>query len=313
MSNDSKKIFVALSSRDEPELVSTIKDCLEKATYPDRVIFGISTQTTHGEKPDLSFLDDRHRVIYLDSNVLYGVGHPRFLVSKLFSNEDYFFQLDAHSVFVPGWDVQIIDEFTELQEITGNSKVIISGYTGNEPYPVHPRPIWTWIRLEDIRHFHPTEKYFEDETELTTLTQFITAHYLFASKEFIKDFEYPTFFRYPGEEVYLGVEAFTLGYDIYAQKKYAAFHYDTRLRNKDRTIYEVDASGSSMYIEKDYIADEVFRLLTVNGGTLKDLKLDIRDRPRTIDQFMEFHGIDISYYYSEETPPESAGHSAGKL
>jgi hypothetical protein len=50
MQND--KIFVQIASYRDPELLPTIKECISKAKYPERLTFGICWQHSEDDEWD---------------------------------------------------------------------------------------------------------------------------------------------------------------------------------------------------------------------------------------------------------------------
>ena len=63
---DNKTIFVQIASYRDPELLHTIKDALDKASNPNRLVFGICWQHSIEDKWDSLDLykdDSRFRII----------------------------------------------------------------------------------------------------------------------------------------------------------------------------------------------------------------------------------------------------------
>ena len=89
-------IFVNIASYRDPELVPTIKDCLEKAKYPERLRFGICWQ--HNPEDEWDNLDEfkndsRFRIDDVHFQEAKGVCWARNRTQKLWVKEKYTLQL----------------------------------------------------------------------------------------------------------------------------------------------------------------------------------------------------------------------------
>ncbi len=101
-------IFVCIASYRDNELEKTVRDCIRKAMYPERLFFGIHWQYDNHEFFEYIF-DRRFRIkktYYKDSQ---GACWARHEAQKLYGGEDYVLQIDSHMRFVQGWDVICIE------------------------------------------------------------------------------------------------------------------------------------------------------------------------------------------------------------
>jgi len=119
------KIFIQIASYRDPELVPTIKDCIAKAKYPDRLRFGICWQHDETESLDKYQGDERFSIIDCPWYESKGGGWARHEIQKLYKGETYTMQLDSHHRFVRDWDEQLI----EMMAQTGCKKPILTMYT----------------------------------------------------------------------------------------------------------------------------------------------------------------------------------------
>lgn len=125
----SETIFISLASYREPELQQTIESALAMADNPEALHFGVYSQVAEGEHPDLSHIDNlKEEVVpYTEAK---GPGYARAQVQKFYDGEDFFFQLDAHSLFTEGWDSRFKEWLNKIQPYS--SRNIISAWA--EPY-----------------------------------------------------------------------------------------------------------------------------------------------------------------------------------
>ena len=125
-------IFVSLASYRDPELLQTVKSAYDNADKPDEIVFGIYSQVAEGEHPDLSAYPTREVVVpYTEAK---GAGYARAEVQKLYQDEEWFLQVDAHTLFEPHWDtlakqsIKIQRDILTLRDDSINQKEKIPFY-----------------------------------------------------------------------------------------------------------------------------------------------------------------------------------------
>ena len=163
-----KTIFIPIAACKELFLEQTIKSALSLASNPNRLFFGVfnnildpenvvyfdsKTQFTVKTKKTLSLLSNpfftkNEQIVYAElvTAVPMGVGYGRLNASLLSQrNCDYFFQIDAHTVFSKDWDKIIIENYNRILNETNNNKVILTALPGH-PWtydPKNPEVIYT--------------------------------------------------------------------------------------------------------------------------------------------------------------------------
>jgi hypothetical protein len=137
-------IYVAIASLDDDELVPTILDLFEKSEYPSRVFAHVSLSSISKNRYK-EFLKSTKKY---SSNLTYqftllnrknfekelGVGIGRDKAASRYSDQDYFLQIDSHSLFSYGWDSNLIKIHSEAMEVTHNPRTLITGYAGMYEY-----------------------------------------------------------------------------------------------------------------------------------------------------------------------------------
>lgn len=120
-------IFISIASCKELFLVHTIKSALANASKPENIYFGICNMVIDKE----DFLDDpifkltNINVVETKHKSPLGTGIGRMLASLMYDREHkYFLQVDAHTLFVKGWDDILKNQYEELLEVC--EKPIIS-------------------------------------------------------------------------------------------------------------------------------------------------------------------------------------------
>ena len=231
-------IFVQIASYRDPQLIPTIDDMLENAKYPENLRIGIC----HQYHPDDEFsnitkyrLDDRFRII----DVLYsnskGACWARNQIQQVYSGETYTLQIDSHMRFEENWDETLIEMITQLQE-KGFDKPLLTGYVSsfnpnNDPEGRVREP---W-RMAFDRFIPEGAVFFLPETipnwrELTepVPARFYSAHFAFTLGQFSVEVQHDPEFYFHGEEISIGVRAYTHGYDLFHPHKVVIWHEYTR-------------------------------------------------------------------------------------
>ena len=96
------KIFVQIASYRDPELLPTLKDCIEKAKFPKNLVFSIAWQHSPEDTWDtLSAYtkDKRFKIIDIPHLESEGVCWARHKLQQNYNNEEYTLQLDSHHRF----------------------------------------------------------------------------------------------------------------------------------------------------------------------------------------------------------------------
>lgn len=133
-------IYVSMCSLDDTELIPTINNMLKSCSNDNTVKIGlrllsdddkfINTVTKFVRKnKNISFKVDK--INKQNAKSLLGVGMGRFEAIKFYNNEDYFLQIDSHSLFAKDWDKTMIKLYKEAKEYTNLEKLILTAYAGH--------------------------------------------------------------------------------------------------------------------------------------------------------------------------------------
>lgn len=225
------KIFVQITSYRDPELESTIRDCIRRSKNPQNLYFGICWQRE--EKESLGDLTKNSNVRIADYSWVNseGEGWAKSIAQGLYNGEDYTLQIDSHHRFEKNWDEALIEMIMKVD----SSRPIISSFAGayrsstgeklnTEPFkmsiagfddekmPVlRPDPITGWENLTEPKK-----------------ARFICGHYIFAQGSFCKDFKYDPGVYFEGFDASISARCFTMGYDLFHPNKNLIWHEYTR-------------------------------------------------------------------------------------
>ena len=169
---------------------------------------------------------------YVDSE---GACWARNLIQQLYNGEEYTLQIDSHMRFNQDWDDTLIKILKGLQK-DGYPKPLLTSYAcsfdpKNDPGGRVQDP---WRMVYD--RFSPEGNvFFMPETidEWKTLkkpipARFYSAHYAFTLGQFANEVQHNPEYYFHGEEISIGVRAFTWGYDLFHPHIPIIYHEYTR-------------------------------------------------------------------------------------
>jgi len=232
------KIFIQIAAYRDPELIPTIKSCIENAKHPENLVFGICRQFHPDDKfDDLTEYekDDRFRILNVPYQNSTGVCWARNQVQQLYKDEDYTLQIDSHMRFEKEWDETLIGMIKQLQEI-GVPKPLLTGYVSSYDPKTYPegrvnvpwRMVFDKFIPEGAVFFLPeTIPNWQDIT-IPVPARFYSAHFCFTLGQFSKEVQHNPEFYFHGEEISVTVRAFTHGYDLFHPHKVVIWHEYTR-------------------------------------------------------------------------------------
>ena len=241
------KIFIQIASYRDPQLVTTIKDCIDNAKHPENLVFCVAWQHAPEENIDEIKSLSNVRIIDIDYKQSKGACWARNQIQQRYNDEEYTLQLDSHHRFTKDWDDIVIGMYKQLQE-KGYAKPLLTSYIpsfdpDNDPAGRTQVP-WRM----DFDRFIPEGAVFflpasiddwKDKTEPVP-SRFYSAHFAFTTGQFCKEVQHDPEYYFHGEEISVAVRAYTHGYDLFHPHKIVAWHEYTR---KGRTKHWDDHSG----------------------------------------------------------------------
>ena len=307
------KIFIQIASYRDPELLPTIKSCLENAKYPDNLVFGICNQFNPDDQFNIDEYqnDSRFRI----DNVLYteskGVCWARNQVQQLYQDEEYTLQIDSHMRFEKDWDDELINMIKQLQD-KGHKKPLLTGYVSSYRPENDPdgRVIVPWRMVFD--KFIPEGAVFflpEIIPNWTNLTEpiasrFYSAHFCFTLGEFSKEVQHNPNLYFHSEEISIAVRAYTHGYDLFHPHKVLIWHEYTR---NNRAKHWDD--HKEWWKDNEKAHDLNRKLFGIDGNELMDQGIYGFGTERTLRDYEKYAGILFSkravqqYTLEKKYPP----------
>ena len=246
-------IFVSIASFRDKELIKTVNSCLAKAKYPSNIRIGICWQ--YDEEEDLTAFDtipqvESYKVYWKD--VEGSVCWARNLIQeKLFRGEDYYFQIDSHTLFAQDWDELLIEMYKSLP----TDKAVISvgppyyydetaeGALPTEPWDENIEAIGD-IKFETVVKKQKLDSFGNgffvygflpaDDISKPIPARHISAALLFTVGKWVREVPYDPNLYFHGEEGSLALRSFTNGYDIYNPNKFVVWHSKYRFPDRKR-------------------------------------------------------------------------------
>lgn len=242
------KIFVQIASYRDPELLPTIRDCIDKAKYPENLTFGICWQRDETESMEEFTNDPRFRVLDYHWSKSKGLCWARSEIQKLWEGEDYTLQLDSHHRFLQDWDVELI----EMMKLTGSEKPIITSYAGmyrpsdNQLLNVEPyKMVASNFTPGGTILFRPNTIENWQTLEKPIPARFVSGHFYFTIGIHCEEYKYDPNIYFAGDEISLSIRSYTLGYDLFHPHKTVVWHEYTR---EGRTKHWTDFSTENLNV-----------------------------------------------------------------
>jgi hypothetical protein len=316
-------IFISVAAYRDPELIPTLKDCVDNASDPQRLKFTIcwqyddepySDEFLHelGKIQGIVGRDNKINLISLPYHDSKGACWARHKIQTKYNNEKYVLQIDSHHRFRNNWDQILIDEIKSMIENGISEKPLLTSYLpsyepDNEPNGRLNQP---W-QLSFDRYLpqgpampvpEAMDKHWMTSGKNPQCRMF-SAHFVFAPGEFYKEVLYDPDLYFHGEEISLAVRAYTHGWDLFSPCFLIMWHHYTRLgakRHWDDIPHWEDNNLKSFERYRQLVECEDYGI---------DLGIYGLGTERTLDDFIRYSGLDLrnkqvhKRVLNKETPP----------
>jgi hypothetical protein len=302
------QIFISIASYQDPLLKNTIEDAYDKALHKESLVFGICDQSD--DPLDLSQFSYADQIRYEHVETIFSRGPcwARTRIQELFQDEDFYLQIDSHTLFEQRWDKILIDALNEIKNLGKNSeyhrKPFLTGYPRSFEYN------------EELKAFekHATDKNilpigyrkdslfmrdrFSRQIGLRTNKQgfahgyLLAAGCLFAEGRMIREVPYDQYFYFYGEEISLMLRLFTHGYSAFHMSDLPIFHLYTNHETNKRLLHWSPEEDQNRSIKWHELEKKSIERLTdlVLGNPLNGYGLG---NLRTLEDYKILSGIDM--------------------
>ena len=294
---DNQKIFIQIASYRDPQLLTTLNDCISKSKNPENLVFSIAWQHSVDDEWDTLgeyTNDSRFKIIDIDYRDSKGACWARNRLQQNYTDEQYTLQLDSHHRFIENWDEELIGMFNQLKD-KGVEKPLLTSYISSYDPENDPEGRVKVPWKMNFDRFIPEGAVFflpagiDNFKELSepVPARFYSAHFAFAEGSFVKEVPHDPEYYFHGEEISIAVRAYTWGYDLFHPHKIIAWHEYTR---KGRTKQWDD---DKTWGDKNSNSHLRNRKLFEMDGLKKDIDFGIYDfgNVRTIEDYERYAGI----------------------
>lgn len=221
------KIFISIASYRDPLLQTTVEDAYRNATYKDNLVFGVVDQSYERETFDMTHLPFKNQIRYHRVDPLYARGAcwARNVAQSLWNNEEFYLQLDSHTLFEPGWDKTLIDYYADLSKY--HESPVITAYPhafsveNNDIKQLKKNKFSGSLTLVAGEGFAgDTDMYVHTKASILSYTTpvhgyLISGNFLFTKGKVVEDVPYDPFLFFSGEEHSWALRLWTSGYNIF--------------------------------------------------------------------------------------------------
>lgn len=291
-----KSIFIQITSYHDYELEKTIRNAILKSSGETELIFGVHS-IFYEDNAWIEPVKQIPNVKLVESKAPdnLGMGLGRSIAHDLYSGEDYYFQIDAHSRFDQNWDTFLINEINTHKSNAFNKPLITQ----------YPKPFWYEGDEEKIRDHEEvvTQFYWKDKQKfknnrVTTqgtivnpegniFSISVSGGSIFTEGEFLN----PNKLIFSeGEEIFIAARAYTNGYDMFVPSKMFMYHlyYSTEGKNKRRLVWP-DWPQQTADLNK--LSFDEIRLVLTGQGIVGEGRLGSK---RTLSEYGKFCGLDFN-------------------
>ena len=224
-----------------------------KAKHPDNIVFGICLQSEDDDNCLDRYKENKQfKIEHINWSQARGPAYARGIIYDMFSDEDYFFQIDCHTRFYDNWDVKIIESFNQCKLI--NDRAIISYY------PININDMGkkddtianiSSVRCIDINMGIKTHGRFINTSSCPKKSWGISAAMLFFDRSAHNDvpFDKDIYFGLQFEEqTVLAARYWTSGYDIFTPHEHViATEYITNRKRQKKNVQHIPQLQKETY------------------------------------------------------------------
>jgi hypothetical protein len=292
-----QKIFIQIASYRDPQLLTTLNDCISKSKYPENLVFSIAWQHSVDDEWDTLgeyTNDSRFKIVDIDYRDSKGACWARSRLQQNYTDEQYTLQLDSHHRFIENWDEELINMYNQLID-SGTQKPLLTSYISSFDPENDPDARVSVPWKMNFDRFIPEGAVFflpagiDNYKELSEPipARFYSAHFAFAAGSFVTEVPHDPEYYFHGEEISIAVRAYTWGYDLFHPHKIIAWHEYTR---KGRTKQWDD---DKTWGDKNSNSHLRNRKLFEMDGLTKDIDFGIYDfgAVRTLEEYERYAGI----------------------
>ncbi|WP_428929462.1 GlcNAc-transferase family protein [Marinibacterium sp. SX1] len=301
---DAPGIFVSIAGFCDPLLAFTVEQAVKAARHPERLAFGIVDQSP---TPSADLLPEgpwRIAYLHVAPESSRGACWARALAMTLYAGEAYFFQIDSHTSFDPGWDETLIEALEAVATRGANPRVLLSTrpfafefdddgsvrtsrFTDGTLKLVAKEPV---LSLADpVMSFACYNSKQRDDLRGYQ----VSAANLFTRGSFVEEVPYDPFMYFHGEEQNISIRAYTRGWDIWHPNAVPLYHlYKTRAAGEAPLHWDAQFEGQRQEKWSHLRRRSHARLAQLLSGGLSGAYG--LGQARTLDDYLALSGLKLA-------------------
>lgn len=293
------RIFVSVASYRDPLLWRTLASCLDAAAERSRVSIGVVDQSPEPATRELAGVPAAN-LRYLHLHHRYGRGpcFARAIAASLWQGEEFFLQVDSHTVFEPGWDGRLIAALESVADT--NPRSILTTYPcpfgmeGGVAVPQRMPGKAIALRVLPGTGFGESPVLGFQGVPIDSAQPIAGFHVgagcLFTRGFLLQEVPIDPYLYFAGEEQNLAVRAWTAGWDILHPPEMPIYHlYDA---TADRPLHWGDADDADRPVRWWTLREQAELRLSRLLFDGEDLGAYGLGRQRSLHEFARFSGID---------------------
>ena len=295
------KIFISIASYRDPLLQTTVTEAYNNAKFKESLVFCIVDQSPTDETIRLNSLPFKNQIRYIRFDPIYARGScwPRTIAQSYWSGEDYFMQLDSHTMFDTGWDETLINQYKELEKY--HPKPLITAYphsfevVNNDITNLHKTKysglLALIIRADSFKQ-NLSDIFLDIHINIVGKNKpvhgfMFSGNFSFCAGKICEEVPNDPFMYFSGEEHAIALRAWTHGYNIFHVPDLPIY---THYGRDYRPVVWGDQENIRPVKWWEYDKRSKERLITVlTGGDVGKYGLG---KERTLAQYIKWSGID---------------------
>lgn len=221
-SDKKSTIFIQIYSFNNSEILDTVRNCLLNAANKDRLRFGIHN---HSNIDLISEFRDDPRFKFFDTKntEFKGIGYGRQKAQELYSNEDYFLQIEPGYHFIKDWDLKITADWNSISDDMAllSSTIFYPGKDKNSPTPHYSIPNRILNGMISVERL-PINNW--KNIVKPNQHSIINGSFLFGKGSWNIRYKYSDNIFFNSEITDLTIHSFLLGYNLYKLNKAICYY-----------------------------------------------------------------------------------------
>jgi len=224
-------VFVQISSYHDHELSATILSAIEKSSKLNKINFGV--HVIYHEDNDIYIPDLKNiKLAISKAPENLGMGIGRNIAHSFYNGEDYYVQVDSHTMFDQDWDEIFIADIERYKRM-GFNKPLLTSYPRNYWYEDgiikydqgaenHVTHISFHENPDSFRNTRvPSQTAMANDISQNIFSKSVSGGAIFTVGEFIEPNK--NIFA-NGEEIFIAARAWTRGYDLLLPSRHVIYH-----------------------------------------------------------------------------------------